>query len=302
MTFDLLTPFVAVEAIESVIDIPVEGALTNFTSYVNRVYGFAGSDGFHYIAKFYRPGRWSREAIVEEHRLVAECEACELPVVSPLPSIRGDTLHSIKVRDHSIEQEFYFAVYPRKGGRNFDTDRDQDWVRIGSLVGRMHAAFSGSDSSHRLVWTPELSTKRFSDELLRADVVHHSVSDEFFELVAHSIELCSPLFDGVTLQPLHGDFHRGNILDRIDEGLVIIDFDDLMIGPPVQDLWLLLPGRIADSRRELSLLVEGYEQFQSFDWRTVSLIEPLSYGASADTFSDEKEESSLQQIGNAAVR
>ena len=35
----------------------------------------------------------------------------------------------------------------------------------------------------------------------------------------------------------------------------------MMIGPAVQDLWLLLPGRVNDSRRELALLLEGYEQF-----------------------------------------
>ena len=43
----------------------------------------------------------------------------------------------------------------------------------------------------------------------------------------------------------------------------------------MQDLWLLLPGRMADSRRELTLLLEGYEQFRPFDRRELRLIEPL---------------------------
>ena len=43
----------------------------------------------------------------------------------------------------------------------------------------------------------------------------------------------------------------------------------------MQDLWLLLPGRMADSRRELELLPEGYEQFRLADRRSVRLIEPL---------------------------
>ena len=58
MSFDLLTPYVAMQAVESVIGTPVDGALTGYPSYVNRVYGFGAEDGRQYVAKFYRPGRW----------------------------------------------------------------------------------------------------------------------------------------------------------------------------------------------------------------------------------------------------
>ena len=56
---------------------------------------------------------------------------------------------------------------------------------------------------------------------------------------------------------------------------MIIDFDDMMIGPPVQDLWLLLPDQADQCRRELDLLVRGYEMFRKFDVSTLRLIEPL---------------------------
>jgi len=32
----------------------------------------------------------------------------------------------------------------------------------------------------------------------------------------------------------------------------------MVTGPPIQDLWLLLPGRASDCAKELSVLVEGY--------------------------------------------
>ena len=76
-------------------------------------------------------------------------------------------------------------------------------------------------------------------------------------------------------QRIHGDFHRGNLLERPREGLMVIDFDDMMIGPPVQDLWLMLPGRKDESRRELQLLLEGYEDFGPFDYTSLKLLEPL---------------------------
>ncbi len=275
MSFALLTPYVAVQAIESVIATPVDGALTGYPSYVNRVYGFGDEDGRQFVAKFYRPRRWSWEAIAEEHRLVARCAAAELPVVAPLADAGGETLHAVTAAGATAEQEFYYAVYPKRSGRNFDADRDEDWLRIGALVGRLHVALAGGSVEHRLSCTPRRATARFIDELEQASVVAPAAAAEFFELARGAVERFGPRFEGVSLQPVHGDCHRGNILDRAAEGLLLIDFDDLMLGPAVQDLWLLLPGRMADSRRELALLLEGYEQFRPFDRREQRLIEPL---------------------------
>ena len=74
---------------------------------------------------------------------------------------------------------------------------------------------------------------------------------------------------------LHGDCHKGNILERPDEGLMMIDFDDMLSGPPVQDLWLLLPGTTESCRAELELLLRGYESIREFDRGSLRLIEPL---------------------------
>ena len=148
-------------------------------------------------------------------------------------------------------------------------------MRIGALTGRLHVAAGNGVAEHRITCTPQGSTLRFLDELDEAGLVPPDLTDEFFDLADTAVERISPLFDGVKLQRLHGDCHRGNILDRAEEGLLIIDFDDMMVGPAVQDLWLLLPGRVSDSRRELELVLEGYEGFQPFDRATVALIEPL---------------------------
>jgi Ser/Thr protein kinase RdoA (MazF antagonist) len=54
-----------------------------------------------------------------------------------------------------------------------------------------------------------------------------------------------------------------------------MDFDDCAWGPPVQDLWLLLPGRREDCAHEISLLSEGYGEFspeESLDWNAVEAL------------------------------
>jgi len=47
------------------------------------------------------------------------------------------------------------------------------------------------------------------------------------------------------------------------------------VGPAVQDLWLLLPGRDAFTRRQRELFLDAYRQLRAFDRSTLRLIEPL---------------------------
>lgn len=274
-TFDLLTPHVVSGAVESAFGLRLDGTLSAYPSYVNRVYGLSGDDGRPYLAKFYRPGRWSEEAILEEHRFVLDCAEAELPVVTPLADRAGATLASVTADGGEREESFDFALYLRKGGRSFDAESDEDWVRLGALVGRLHAVGARRQAEHRLACTPEASTAEFLQELEAAGVVPAKHAGEFFGLAREALSGITPLFAGVGLQRIHGDCHRGNILDRPGEGLLLIDFDDMMRGPAVQDLWLLLPDRARSSRRELELILEGYEAFHPFERSTLRLIEPL---------------------------
>jgi Ser/Thr protein kinase RdoA (MazF antagonist) len=102
---------------------------------------------------------------------------------------------------------------------------------------------------------------------------HHQ--GRFKEITARIVERAIREFEGVELQRIHGDCHRANILERPDTGLMVIDFDDMAMGPPVQDVWLLLPGHANTARHEINLLLEGYEQFLEFDDRSLRLVEIL---------------------------
>lgn len=275
--FDVLTPDVILSSIEDAYGLRLDGTLQPYPSYVNRVYGVRTDDGAEYVAKFYRPGRWTIEAIVEEHDFVLDCAEAEVPVVAPVADADGFTLQITEVEHRGAAVDFPFALYRKRGGRGFDAERDEDWFRLGSLAGRVHAVAARRGADHRIVCTPEASSRGFVAELRELDVVHPELREEFFSLVDRGIELIAPLFAGVPLQRIHGDFHRANVLERGEDGLLLIDFDDMMIGPPVQDLWLLLPDRAWDSRRELTMIVDGYEQFCAFDSSTLELVEPLRF-------------------------
>ncbi len=272
-SFDLLSPDLVLGQIEESYGLSLDGSITPFASYVNRVYGIRSDEGDEYVAKFYRPGRWSIEAIGEEHEFVHDCAEAEVPVVAPLPDPEGFTLQVLEAETDDGATEFPYALYQKRGGRGFDAEHGEEWYRLGSLAGRVHSAAGARPAFHRLECTPAGSTRRFVGEL--EEVVHPEVETEFHDLVNAGLEMIEPLFEGLPMLRIHGDFHRGNVLDRADDGLLLIDFDDMMIGPAVQDLWLLLPDHAWAARREIAEIVEGYEQFADFPYQTLRLIEPL---------------------------
>jgi Ser/Thr protein kinase RdoA (MazF antagonist) len=272
--FDYLTPEVVISAVESAYGISLDGTWNSFPSYVNRVYGLRDDEGKRFVVKFYRPRRWSYEAIGDEHRFLADCAADELPVVAPVADEDGVTLQELELGD--LPFGFIFALFPLRAGRSFDLDRDEEWLRLGALIGRLHRVGKDRTADSRLLWLPETSSRHL-DMLLEEDLIPSSVRRDFESLCRGLIEEISPLFASVPLHRIHGDCHRGNILERPGEGLLLIDFDDMVNGPAVQDLWLLLPGNIVDSGYQFMLLKEGYEQFSRLPGGEEQLIEPLRF-------------------------
>ena len=275
-SFESLSPGAVVRAVEDAYALPLDGTLEAYPSYVNRVYGIRGEDGARFVVKFYRPGRWTRNAVLDEHRFLLDCAEAEVSVIAPLASADGQTLHET-TRGSDAAEPFLFALFPRTGGRTYEPESDEDLERLGALLGRCHAVAAQREAPHRALCTPQDLTAGFVEELLGDDLVHPDCRDDFTAICRSTLQVAAPLFEGLSPQRIHGDCHRGNIIDRAGQGLVLIDFDDMMRGPPVQDIWLVLPGYAAESRRELALLLEGYERFAVFDRETLALIEPLRF-------------------------
>src|SRR5512144_2517870 len=93
-SFSSLTPDLMLNALESV-GLRCDGRLLALNSYENRVYQVGIEDSVPLVAKFYRPARWTDEAILEEHAFVHELVERELPVV-PAMVIDGTTLHKFE--------------------------------------------------------------------------------------------------------------------------------------------------------------------------------------------------------------
>ena len=237
-------------------------------SYENRVYQIGVEDGDPLVAKFYRPGRWTDAAILEEHAFALELAALEIPVVAPLAT-EGRTLH--------LHAGFRYALFPRRGGRwpELGTADEREWV--GRFIGRIHRAGLAGAFAHRPRLRVEEMGRKSRDFLLDGGWLPEYLEAKYEDLtdaLLEEVEARAGHWGGARLARIHGDCHRGNIL-WTDGGPHFVDLDDCTTGPAVQDLWMLLAGTPADVEVQLQDLLRGYEQFLPFDRRELALVEPL---------------------------
>ncbi|MDP2057840.1 MAG: serine/threonine protein kinase, partial [Thiobacillus sp.] len=276
-----LTPDCALDALDST-GFKADGRLLALNSYENRVYQMGVEDAapaggtppdIHalqgarpsgglgaalVVVKFYRPGRWSDAAILEEHAFTTELAAREIPVVAPL-ELNGATLHR--------HAGFRFAVYPKQGGRMPEFDRVDTLQRMGRFLGRIHAVGAQANFSHRP--TLDLETFGFASRdflcagnWLPPDLV--AAWDSVVEHALASVAYCYERAGKVRAIRLHGDCHAGNVLWTQD-GPHFVDFDDARIGPAIQDLWMLLSGEREEMELQLADVLSGYGEFMEFN-------------------------------------
>ncbi len=267
--FDNLTPERFLDAAEEALGERLGGYAAALPSYVNRVYEIESlASKARLVAKFYRPGRWTREAVQEEHDFVLECAEDEIPVVPPMTLSNGSTIGEA--------DGMLFAIYPKRRGRQAEFESEESLQRVGSLVARMHAVGGRREAPSRAVMSPGIFAEDALDRILDADVVHSSSEREFIDVCERAIDVSMDLFpDESSFIRIHGDFHRANVMERPDEGLMAIDFDDMAMGPPVQDLWLLLPESPERCPQETQAVLNGYRRFMDFDESSLRLVEPL---------------------------
>lgn len=266
--FDLLTPDRVLDLVEAAQGVRCNGICRARASYINRVFEIGLNDGGFLIAKFYRPGRWSREALRDELDFVTELAADELPVVPPLADAAGRRLHT-------TDDDVPFAIYPRRGGRPVEELTPGDWEQVGRLLARLHNVGARHAPRDRIALRPDISMRAHLRCLLDGGFIPGRLRDDYRTAVEDILAASVSLFEGVPTTRIHGDCHRGNLLQRPGEALCVIDFDDMAVGPAMQDIWMLLPGHPKDSQPELHALAEGYETFRPFEWQTLRLVESL---------------------------
>jgi Ser/Thr protein kinase RdoA (MazF antagonist) len=257
-----LTPDHVLDAI-STCGLYPDGRLLALNSYENRVWQIGVEDAQPVVAKFYRPGRWTDAAILEEHAFALELAEAELPMVAPL-SFGGRTL-----LHHA---GFRYALAPRRGGRAPSLESADQLEWLGRLIARIHLIGARAPFAHRgrldratLIAQPIQAV--LGSPLLPPNLAsrYRVAAQRVDEMVAARMEAVGP----VRQLRLHGDCHPGNVL-WTDHGPHFVDLDDARMGPAVQDLWML-----ANDDAGMEALLAGYEQFREFDRSELLLVPAL---------------------------
>lgn len=265
--YSALAPEVILEAAES-LDLVPDGRLLPLNSYENRVWQIGLEDADPVIAKFYRPERWSNEAILEEHAFTAELVEADLSVVAPL-TFNGNTLHAYN--------GFRFALFPRQGGHAPEPAHQETLTHLGRTLGRMHAVGARTRFEHRPTLSIDTHGKQPVAWLLEHDWLPPHLESNFRSLSEHLLGAVEASWaragDFGTIR-LHGDCHPGNILWRNDQAH-FVDLDDCLTGPAISDLWMLLSGERHERETQLGWIMEGYTMFRDFNPAELNLVEPL---------------------------
>ena len=240
-----------------------DGRLQALNSYENRVWQVGIEDATPVIAKFYRPGRWSDAAIIEEHTFSQELFEAELPVVAPL-AFEGRTLLQ--------HDGFRYALTPRRGGRAPELEAVDQLQWLGRLIARMHVVGARTPFVHRGRLDRDTMVQQPMRAVLESTLLPVSLQNNYRAAatrldaaIASRVEALGPMRQ----LRLHGDCHPGNVL-WTDAGPHFVDFDDARTGPAVQDLWML-----AGDDRAMAAVLEGYRQFRDFDDGELALIPVL---------------------------
>lgn len=232
----------------------------------NRVYEIETEEEVHgeqsIVAKFYRPGRWTVEQILEEHRFIRELKNAEIPVIAPLQELQ------------QTDDGIYFVIFPKVRGRLKDELTPEELRQLGRFIGQIHTVGARFESQHRNKLSLESFGQQSLKTLLASPFLNENIAPYYEKTCLNLFQIIEQRMQNIFTQSIHGDFHVGNVLWN-ESGPFILDFDDMLIAPPVQDLWMIAKGRSEEDLQLREELLQGYEMMRDFDRSTLSLVEPL---------------------------
>ncbi len=232
------------------------GEIYPLNSYENRVYEVRleeplVSQQSSVVAKFYRPGRWSLAALIDEHQFLQELHNEGVPVNCPL-KIDGP----LRTQCPTIGEiaGIFFAVCTKHRGRIPDEFLHDEHAQVGRLLAQIHNVGARSRAQHRPAYDAHYVGQAL--EHIENYIPSH-LWNPYLDAAEWLLNAYEQVFARKPIIRIHGDCHRGNLLKN-EDGFFFVDFDDFCNGPVEQDFWMLFAAQGEESERELDLLLGGY--------------------------------------------
>lgn len=245
----------------------VTGEMVQLNSYENRVFDLRLEDKTSIIAKFYRPNRWNEKTLLDEHNFISELKSEAIEVAPALKLKNNSTV--------DVADGIYFTFFEKVRGRMIQELFDDHYKKLGRWLARLHNVGSRKAAEHRPTIGPDNDNKWIQLEKMLSQV-SPEVAARYEDSAVRIFETLDDMLPEFDFIRLHGDLHRGNILEDSNSEFVIVDFDDMLNGPAVQDFWMLMPSSDVESR-EFKILMEAYSELREFPHEQLELI-PLLRG------------------------
>jgi Ser/Thr protein kinase RdoA (MazF antagonist) len=143
--------------------------------------------------------------------------------------------------------------------------------KLGSLTARLHNTGEKKEAQHRNFFGPTHDYKwDVLDQLYQ--VISPEVRPQYFELAEHVFQTLDEKLKPESFIRIHGDMHRGNLLDNGKDDITVVDFDDFLNGPVIQDFWMIFPDQEFAATKEFELFLKGYESLRHFDDSQLELV------------------------------
>ncbi|OFZ14719.1 MAG: hypothetical protein A2X86_18890 [Bdellovibrionales bacterium GWA2_49_15] len=224
------------------------------------------------VVKFYRPGRWRREAILEDHAFSQRSSDSGMDVITPVP-INNNTLLTMQ------QEMLYWAIYPKVRGQLVDEPTIEQLQILGLKIAQLHEIGATFQAKFRPKLTVDNYAQAGLDNLLQFKLLPSSLQASIKKVGAElirqiALNYSSSDSQSSVFQTIHGDLHYGNIL--WNEGRPFItDFDDMMVGPLAQDIWMLTNVGSEEEVSRQAALLSGYEEYRPFPRSTLPWCQSL---------------------------
>lgn len=274
LNFYDLDPNVILQCVEKNGFIPT-GEILQLNSYENRVFDVRLEEKNHadlystqptnLIAKFYRPARWSEKTLLDEHNFEIELKAEGLQVAAPYKLKNNSTVDSVG--------GIYYTFFEKVRGRLLQEIMPADFKKMGRWLAQLHNIGERRKALHRPTLGPTADDKWTLLETMYPAVAPE-VREKYFDTAEEIFNSLDSMLKGASTIRIHGDLHRGNILES-PEGFVVVDFDDFVNGPAIQDVWMLMPEEDFQGTVEFENLVQGYEELRHFPYEQLKMVPAL---------------------------
>lgn len=265
-SFYNLSPATVLETAEKA-GFKTTGEFYQLNSYENRVFDIRLENNEAIIAKFYRPQRWSIEAIMDEHEFLWELKNEGIEAIAPLILPTESTVTDV--------DNIHVAFFPKFRGRMPQEFIGDQLKQIGRLLARVH----NIGAQHAAEFRPVMDTSYYGGwETL--DFLETWITPElrrrYLEAAEQILTKVDQNIDPQEFIRIHGDCHKGNLLHNGKE-FFLVDFDDCANGPVVQDFWMLFSGDNDSFADERDQILSGYEELREFPWHQFDWV-PLLRG------------------------